>query len=78
MCYHEQLVYGNPLEYPFQLCCALTGSITQIHSSPSGIFLLAGHLADLICNLPMLEKSKLYVDEGVTTGHGGGGDPENS
>lgn len=69
-----------------QLCCALTGAITQTHSRPSGIFLLAEHLANLIGNLPVLEEGKLYVDEGVecrdsnwdTIVHGGGGDPWNS
>lgn len=66
-----------------QLCCSLTGATTQTRSSPSGILLLAEHLANLICNLPVLEKGKLYVDEGVecrdskwdTIAHGGGGDP---
>lgn len=80
MCHHEQLVYGNPLEYPCHLCCA----IPQIHSNSSGVFLLAEQFANLICNLPMLEKGKLYVDEGVecsdgnwdTTVHGGGGDTQ--
>lgn len=55
MCHHEQLVYGNPLEYPCHLCCA----IPQIHSNSSGVFLLAEQFANLICNLPMLKKGKL-------------------
>lgn len=65
MCYQEQLVHWSPLEYPCQLCCALTGAITQTHFSPSGTFLLVEQFANLICNLPMLEKGKLYADERV-------------